>query len=116
MASKIQTSSKSPPSECICLLPKWKILSSKVIFPNVSCMTPFRQFMIAFEVARNGLPKDKSVAVERDKGNTFLPAKNSNPYVRPFGVKFYKCREVGDEYLKYSFYPYVLLRFLVFLC
>ena len=63
-----------------------------------------------------GIEKDRSVAVERDKGNTFLPAKNSNPYVRPFGVKCYKCREVGDDYLKYSFYPYVLLRFLVYLC
>ena len=39
-----------------CLLFRWKILSCKVIFPKVSCMTPFRQFMMALDVAKNGLP------------------------------------------------------------
>ena len=26
------------------------------MFPNVSCMTPFRQLIMAFDVAKNGLP------------------------------------------------------------
>ena len=33
------------------------MLSSRVMFPKVSCMTPFLQLIIALEVARNGLPK-----------------------------------------------------------
>ena len=32
------------------------MLSSSVILPKVSCITPFQQLMIAFEVAKNGLP------------------------------------------------------------
>ena len=33
------------------------MLSSKVIFPNVGCITPFRNLMFALEVAKNGLPR-----------------------------------------------------------
>ena len=33
------------------------MLSSNVMLPNVSCMTPFRQMIIALEVAKNGLPR-----------------------------------------------------------
>ena len=33
------------------------MLSFKVLFPKVSCMTPFLQLIIALEVAKNGLPK-----------------------------------------------------------
>ena len=40
----------------LCLLPRWKILSSKVILPKISCMTPFRQLIMALDVAKNGLP------------------------------------------------------------
>ena len=42
---------------CICFLLKWKMLSSKVMFPNVSCITPFWQLIIELEVAKNGLPR-----------------------------------------------------------
>ena len=45
------------PSLAWCLLLRWKLLSSNVMLPNVSCMTPFRQFIIALEVAKNGLPR-----------------------------------------------------------
>ena len=53
-----QTSSDFLPSSLagFCLLLKWKMLSSSVMFPNVSCMTPFRQLIMAFDVAKNGLP------------------------------------------------------------
>ena len=53
-----QTSSDLLPSSSVgfYLLLKWKMLSSSVMLPNVSCMTPFRQLIIAFDVARNGLP------------------------------------------------------------
>ena len=44
-------------SGCMCFLLRWKMLSSKVIFPKVSCMTPFLQLIIALEVAKNGLPR-----------------------------------------------------------
>ena len=40
----------------LCLLPRLKILSSKVILPKVSYMTPFRQLIMALDVAKNGLP------------------------------------------------------------
>ena len=33
------------------------MFSSSVRLPKVSCMSPFLQLMIAFEVARNGLPR-----------------------------------------------------------
>ena len=33
------------------------MLSSKVMFPKMSCMTPFLQLIIALEVAKNGLPR-----------------------------------------------------------
>ena len=32
------------------------------------------------------------------KGHTFVPAKNSNPYAKPFGVKFYRCGKVGNRF------------------
>ena len=53
-----QTSSDLLPSSStgFCLLLKWKMLSSSVMLPNVSYMTPFRQLKMAFDVARNGLP------------------------------------------------------------
>ena len=31
------------------------MLSSKVMFPNVNCITPFRKLIIALKVAKNGL-------------------------------------------------------------
>ena len=46
----------SSSSRWICFLYKWKMLSSNVMLPNVSCMTPFVQLIIAFDVVRNGLP------------------------------------------------------------
>ena len=54
-----QTSSNSYPSplSSLCLLLRWKMLSSNVMLPNVSCMTPFQQLIIALEVAKNGLPR-----------------------------------------------------------
>ena len=51
------TSSVSSSTDYIFFLLRWKILSSSVIFPKLSCITPFRQFMIALEVAKNGLPR-----------------------------------------------------------
>ena len=36
--------------------------------------------------------------MEGGKGNTFVLAKNNNPYARSFGVKFYKCGEVGHRF------------------
>ena len=53
-----QTSSDLLPSSSagFYLLLKWKMLSSSVMLPNVSCMTPFRQLIMAFDVAKNGLP------------------------------------------------------------
>ena len=33
------------------------MLSAKVMFSKVSCMTPFLQLIIALEEAKNGLPK-----------------------------------------------------------
>ena len=44
-----------------------------------------------------GVGKGKSVAVEGGEGNTYVPAKNSNPYVKPFCVKCYRCGEVGHR-------------------
>ena len=35
--------------------------------------------------------------MEGGKGNTFVLSKNNNPYARSFGVKFYKCGEVGHH-------------------
>ena len=49
------------------------------------------------EIVNVGIGKGKSVAVERGKGNTSMLAKNSNPFARPFGVKCYKCGEVGHR-------------------
>ena len=42
-----------------------------------------------------GVGKGKSVAVEGGKGNTYVPTKNINPYAKPFGVKCYRCGEIG---------------------
>ena len=47
------------------------------------------------ETVNVGVGKGKSVAVEEGKGNTSMPAKNNNPYARPFGVKCYVCGEVS---------------------
>ena len=55
-ASLIFINSCSCSSADLCLLPRWKILSSKVILPKVSCMTPFRKLIMALDVAKNGLP------------------------------------------------------------
>ena len=52
----MQTSSGPSSTGCMCFLLKWKMLSSRVMFPKVSCITPFRQLIIALEVAKNGLP------------------------------------------------------------
>ena len=49
------------------------------------------------ETVNVGVGKGKSVVVERGKGNTYVPAKNNNPYAKPFGVKCYKCGEVGHR-------------------
>ena len=50
------------------------------------------------ETINVGVGKGKSVAVEGGKGNTYVLAKNSNPYAWPFGVMCYKCREVGHRF------------------
>ena len=42
---------------CMCFLLKWKMLSSRVMFLKVSCITPFQKLIIALEVAKNGLPR-----------------------------------------------------------
>ena len=47
------------------------------------------------ETVNVGVGKGKSVAVEGGKSNTSMPAKNSNPYARPFSVKCNRCGEVG---------------------
>ena len=55
------------------------------------------------ETVNVGVQKKKSVAVEGGKGNTSVPTKNSNPYARPFSVKYNRCGEVGhcsNEYPK----------------
>ena len=49
------------------------------------------------ETANVGVGKGKTVAMEGGKGNTFVLAKNNNPYARLFGVKCYKCGEVGHR-------------------
>ena len=49
------------------------------------------------ETANVGVGKGKSVVVEGGKGNNSMPAKNNNPYARPFGVKCYRCGEVGHH-------------------
>ena len=41
--------------------------------------------------------KGKRVVVEGGKGNTSMSTKNNNPYARPFGVKCYRCGEVGHR-------------------
>ena len=51
----------------------------------------------AVETTNVGIGKGKSIAVEGGKGNTFVLAKNNNPYARPFDVKCYKCKEVGHR-------------------
>ena len=47
------------------------------------------------ETINVGVGKGKSVVVEADKGNSYVPAKKCNPYARHFSVKCYKCEEVG---------------------
>ena len=53
----MQTSSRPSSTGCMCFLLKWKMLSSRVMFLKVSCITPFRQLITALEVAKNGLPR-----------------------------------------------------------
>ena len=53
----MHVSSGTSSSGCMCFLLRWKILSSKVMFLKVSCITPFMQLITALEVAKNGLPK-----------------------------------------------------------
>ena len=53
----MQTSSRPSSTDNMCFLLKWKMLSSRVMFSKVSCITPFRKLIIALEVAKNGLPK-----------------------------------------------------------
>ena len=53
----MQTSSGPSSNGFMCFFLKWKMLSSKVMFPKVSCITPFQQLIIALEVAKNGLPR-----------------------------------------------------------
>ena len=53
----MQTSSGPSSTGCMFFLLKWKMLSSSVMFPKVSCITPFQQLIIALEVAKNGLPR-----------------------------------------------------------
>ena len=47
------------------------------------------------ETVNISIGKGKSIAVEGGKGNTSMPSKNNNPYRKPFGVKYYRCGEVG---------------------
>ena len=49
------------------------------------------------ETINVGIGKGKSVAVEGGKGNIFMPAKNSNPYAKPYGVKCYRYGEVDHR-------------------
>ena len=49
------------------------------------------------ETVNVGVQKGKSVAVEGGKGNTSVPAKNSNLYGRTFDVNCYRCGEVGHH-------------------
>ena len=51
----MQTYSEPSSTGCMCFLLKWKML--RVMFMKVSCITPFRQLIIALEVAKNGLPR-----------------------------------------------------------
>ena len=53
----MHTSSETSSTGCMCFLLRWKMLSFRVMFGKVSCMTPFLQLIIALEVAKNGLPK-----------------------------------------------------------
>ena len=46
------------------------------------------------EIANVGVGKGKSVVVEGGRGNNSVLDKNNNPYVRPFGGKYYRCGEV----------------------
>ena len=53
----MQTSSEPSSTGRMCFLLKWKMLSSRVMFPKVSCITPFQKLIITLEVAKNGLPR-----------------------------------------------------------
>ena len=53
----MQTSFGPSSTGCMCCLLKWKMLSSRVMFPKVSCITTFWQLIIALEVEKNGLPR-----------------------------------------------------------
>ena len=64
--------------------------------PSDKGKTPLDVFEIV-ETANISIGKGKSVAVEGGKGHTFVLAKNNNPYARLFGVKYYRCGEVGHR-------------------
>ena len=53
----MQTSFRTSSTGCMCFLLKKKMLSYKVMFPNVRCITAFQKLIIALEVAKNGLPR-----------------------------------------------------------
>ena len=57
------------------------------------------------ETANVGVGQGKSVTTEGGKGDTYVPAKNNNPYAGPFSVKCYRCGEVdhrSNECLKWK--------------
>ena len=64
--------------------------------PSDKGKTPLAMWEIV-QTINVGVGKGKSVAVEGGMGNTFVPTKNSNPYAKPFGVKCYRCGEVGHR-------------------
>ena len=64
--------------------------------PSDKGKTPLAVFETV-ETVNVGVGKGKSVAVEGGKGNTYAPAKNNNPYAKPFDVMCYRCGEVGHR-------------------
>ncbi|EEF31004.1 conserved hypothetical protein [Ricinus communis] len=44
-----------------------------------------------------GVEKGKGEAIKGGKGNNFMPAKNNNPYTKPFSAKCHKCGEAGHH-------------------
>ena len=65
--------------------------------PSDKGKTPLAVFETV-ETDNVGVEKGKSVVVEGGKGNTFVLAKNSNPYAKPFGFKCYSCGEVDQSF------------------
>ena len=64
--------------------------------PSDKEKTPLVVFDIV-ETPNVGVGKGKSVVVEGGKGNTSMPTKINNTYVRPFSVKCYRCEEVSHH-------------------